>query len=681
MIDTTGEVLLGTEGDDTLRGDGERDAIYGGGGDDVLETAGPGGQAWGGEGDDLLIAGGPLRDFLFGGAGDDAFELRGLVYAFGGEGEDLFRLTSDTLGALVVGGGGVDVLELEGSAADYSFRDGLLSRHDGGGAATLAGIEVLRFADGDVGIGDLQPSSIRIQPLDGGGLEIDASGAVLTLSGTRQVDQIVARGGDVQVKAGAGDDAVRVQGAGAHDVRAGRGDDRIDARGWDVSVQAGRGDDRIAGGFGQQTIDGGAGEDVVDYGLGRMADYVIEVLGAGEARVTRLPTEVDGIAHQWDVIARVETLRFADGEVRLTGTPVADAERFAMDEGGVLRLSPADLLEGDVDPLGGALALVGVQGAAGGTVTLEGGEVVFTPLPGFHGEAGFDYVVEGLGGRTVQRVAVEVASTNQAPVAADDAFAGETGGKVRGDLLADTGAGADADPDGDALRVTNVGGVALPEGGSARIELDHGVVLRAWDDGRVAWDFSHAFRGLAEGETASISVAYVLADPEGALDIGRATATVTGGAGDAPLRLIGDAGDDRLFGAGAGDLLRGRGGDDLLAGRAGADRLEGGAGDDVLRGGAGADRLVGGRGDDRLVGGAGGDLFLFRPGEGENVVVDFDPAEDRLAIRGLEADDGLVTLDLGRDLLILGADLSIRIVGGGEGEGVADWIEDWGLLG
>ena len=37
-------------------------------------------------------------------------------------------------------------------------------------------------------------------------------------------------------------------------------------------------------------------------------------------------------------------------------------------------------------------------------------------------------------------------------------------------------------------------------------------------------------------------------------------------------------------------------------------------------------------------------------------------------------------LDLGRDLLLLGADLSIRIVGGGE-DGHEGALGDWSLLG
>ncbi|WP_339947708.1 Ig-like domain-containing protein [uncultured Albimonas sp.] len=677
MTQAISGALTGTPGDDTLLGEGLRDTLFGGAGDDVLTLAGPGGAAWGGEGDDRLISGGPLRDFLWGGAGNDVFELDGMVYAFGGEGDDVFRLTGDTSAALVVGGAGVDVLELEGPAARYAVRDGTLTR-DGVAVADLAGIEILRFEDREAAVADLQPSSVRSEPLGGGGEAITASGPALVLRGTGAADRIVAWGGDASVRAGAGDDVVRIDGAGSHQVRGGAGDDLIEALGWDVQVDAGRGNDTIAGGFGVQTVDGGAGKDVVDYGLRSMDEFAIEILGPGQARVVRLPTTVDGVAHQWDEISRVEVLRFADGKIRLTGAPVADAEHFAMREGETLRIAVAELLDGDVDPTGGALRLTGVGAAQGGIVTLEGDEVVFAPLPGFHGAASFDYVVEGAAGSATQRTSVEVASTNAAPVAADDAFSGGTGGRLRGNLLADNGAGPDSDPDGDALRVTNVGGVALPERRAAEIALDDGVSLRVWADGRVAWDFSHAFPGLGMGETASVSVTYVLSDPEGAVSLGRAMATVTGGEG--ALRLQGGPGEDALAGAAGDDRLAGRGGDDLLRGFGGDDRLNGGAGDDAVRGGAGDDRLRGAAGDDRLTGGGGADLFVFRPGDGDDVITDFDPTQDRLTVRGLDEEDGLVTLDLGRDLLILGADLSIRIVGGGEGDGGHAWTGDWDLL-
>lgn len=65
-------------------------------------------------------------------------------------------------------------------------------------------------------------------------------------------------------------------------------------------------------------------------------------------------------------------------------------------------------------------------------------------------------------------------------------------------------------------------------------------------------------------------------------------------------------------------------GNDRIIGSRGNDQLNGGDGDDVLRGGRGSDYLDGGLGNDKLRGGPGSDVFIIRPGEGIDQVMDFD---------------------------------------------------------
>lgn len=95
----------------------------------------------------------------------------------------------------------------------------------------------------------------------------------------------------------------------------------------------------------------------------------------------------------------------------------------------------------------------------------------------------------------------------------------------------------------------------------------------------------------------------------------------------------GQSGDDQLFGNAGNDTLLGGDGNDRIIGGDGDDRLEGGAGADTLVGAAGADTLVGGAGNDQLEGGAGPDTFVFESGFGRDVVLDFRPGEDVLAIQ------------------------------------------------
>ena len=106
--------------------------------------------------------------------------------------------------------------------------------------------------------------------------------------------------------------------------------------------------------------------------------------------------------------------------------------------------------------------------------------------------------------------------------------------------------------------------------------------------------------------------------------------------------LSGGRGVDSLAGGGFSDTVSGGTGADTLSGGGGADGLSSDSGDDVLSGGAGADSLSGGSGGDTLEGGAGADLleggsaadrFVFGPGDGDDIVLDF-AGGDRLALTG-----------------------------------------------
>jgi len=85
---------------------------------------------------------------------------------------------------------------------------------------------------------------------------------------------------------------------------------------------------------------------------------------------------------------------------------------------------------------------------------------------------------------------------------------------------------------------------------------------------------------------------------------------------------LGGMGNDVLSGMGGNDVLLGLLANDTLYGAAGDDLLDGGSGYDTLYGGAGDDVLNGGTGDDTLYGGQGNDSYLFRKGDGIDIVSD-----------------------------------------------------------
>ena len=103
--------------------------------------------------------------------------------------------------------------------------------------------------------------------------------------------------------------------------------------------------------------------------------------------------------------------------------------------------------------------------------------------------------------------------------------------------------------------------------------------------------------------------------------------------------LTNDAAGDRydgieaLFGSNFGDILNGNAGKNTLAGSGGDDWLFGQGGNDMIRGGAGLDHLSGN---------AGNDTFVFAPGEGGDVLNDFQRFQphvggDLIALEGFGA--------------------------------------------
>lgn len=122
--------------------------------------------------------------------------------------------------------------------------------------------------------------------------------------------------------------------------------------------------------------------------------------------------------------------------------------------------------------------------------------------------------------------------------------------------------------------------------------------------------------------------------------------TIAGGAGSDYLsgglgadRLLGESGNDRISGGVGNDVAAGGIGADRLFGDEGNDRLLGQTGNDSLFGGIGNDTLIGGVGDDWLSGGAGTDVFVFQPGFGADLIVDFNISGQDL----IQLDDALWT--------------------------------------
>src|SRR5205085_2061782 len=79
------------------------------------------------------------------------------------------------------------------------------------------------------------------------------------------------------------------------------------------------------------------------------------------------------------------------------------------------------LLVNDTDVDGDTLTITSVNNAVGGTVSIVGTNVIFSPTLNFNGSASFDYTVsDGHGGTDIGSVTFTITAVNDAPVAFDD---------------------------------------------------------------------------------------------------------------------------------------------------------------------------------------------------------------------------------------------------------------------
>ena len=214
------ENIIGSAGDDWLRGDVYNNRLTGLAGDDTL------------------IGGGGGNDTLTGGAGDDALN--------GGEGDD--TLNGGAGADTITGGPGGDTLSYAGSdgAVDIRLRTG----HASGGHAegdVYRDVEHVTGSDHNDRLGGLH------RP------EGASAGGDNTLSGGGGDDEIYGGSGDDELNGDGGDDALY----------GGAGDDELDG---------GAGDDTLTGGPGRDEFIGGAGDDdTVSYATARDEKVTVDL--------------------------------------------------------------------------------------------------------------------------------------------------------------------------------------------------------------------------------------------------------------------------------------------------------------------------------------------------------------------------------------------------------------------
>lgn len=132
--------------------------------------------------------------------------------------------------------------------------------------------------------------------------------------------------------------------------------------------------------------------------------------------------------------------------------------------------------------------------------------------------------------------------------------------------------------------------------------------------------------------------------------------------------LYGGNGNDFLNGGAHNDVLYGGDGNDLLYGETEDDSLDGGAGDDSLEGGDGNDTVRSGTGNDTINEGFGNDTYIYRAGDGQDIIQYLSPSlrdgNDTLKFEDLLQNQVTFTAVGGSiDILINGTSDKIRLLG------------------
>ena len=284
------DVILGDAGNDDIDGGAGRDIIRGGGGGDDIDGGADGDIIRGDSGNDTidgdagndlllgdagndLIDGGVGNDTIFGGTGDDTLT--------GGAGNDTFLFIessgNDTITDFDIDDDLIDLSMIQEAIAfseltitDLSDNSGVTITHSAlGGTITLTGVTKSQLTASQFNLPDGSTTSLTTDendevhrysnPVEG----TDSSDIILESSNSTR---IVAKGGDDLILAGEGNDSIE-GGAGNDTLLGEEGDDTIQGAAGDDWLYGGSGNDTFVfeAGHGNDTIhDFTDGEDLID---------------------------------------------------------------------------------------------------------------------------------------------------------------------------------------------------------------------------------------------------------------------------------------------------------------------------------------------------------------------------------------------------------------------------------
>ena len=316
----------------------------------------------------------------------------------------------------------------------------------------------------------------------------------------------------------------------------------------------------------------------------------------------------------------------ATATVNLVVTPVNDApvavgNTATVAPNATVNIPITTLLANDTDIDGDKLTIVSVQTPVNGSVSISGGNVVFTPISNYEGPASFTYTARDPAGATsTATVNVSVgAATAPSLVVLKSllAVAHGTGGiSVKFPIVT-----ALVDTDGSETLTVRISNVPTSASFNAGTNLGGGVWLLQESDLpnlmlNLPGSFSQSGSNMTVqvisteangGATASVSNTVMLHATYTTVD---KTTTTSGNltGTNANEHIQGGDGDNVITGGNGNDVIYGGDGNDTLSASSGSDMFYGGAGNDLITGSSGLDRISGGSGNDTMS--AGADTFV-----------------------------------------------------------------------
>jgi len=516
--------LQGGEGDDLLDGGSDNDTLFGELGNDTLI---------GGDGADLLL-GGQGNDMLDGGLGDDVYYYglgEGVDHITDSGGIDwLVLYNGATLNNLRLDVGSLKLVFTDGSQIhldDFDPEDPLgpggieyIKFSDGTVMSRQQLIQSLGFQIEGTPFDDFLSGTAFGEPIQA----YEGHDVVMARGGDDVVelnagdDWADAGEGNDQVQAGDGADIV-YGGAGADLLYGGIGDDVLAGDAGADLLHGEAGNDILAGGGGSDILEGGVGDDTYCFGRGGGQDFAIDEagvdsvqlvgdLGIGNVSLMRQGNDLlisieDAsddrltVRNWFDAASSFQNLILSDGTtlsradvealIPLNQSPSATEDLVALSEDGPTT-AYGNALANDADPEGRSLRVTnpGMYMGVYGTLALDaGGDFSYTLdnasasvqalAAGQTVTECFGYTVtddDPAGASTASSfVVVEIAGSNDAPIAEPDAFHINEDGDATatGNLLAN-----DRDVDaGTPLRVA-APGIYTGAYGTLSLEADGG---------------------------------------------------------------------------------------------------------------------------------------------------------------------------------------------------------------